>query len=263
MRIDSKYTQGFPRAFIEQVQHRLLGLSRPILRRQPAGDGSVALTFDDGPSPETTPHVLAALARAGARATFFLSGVRVAAHPDLAAAIVAAGHAVYGHGWEHVDLERAGPEAALAAARRAEAVLSALRPTPDPYLMRFPYNAGHRRGWMHRAMTPFHPDIRFASWSFSTRDWLLAEDCADLDAVAAKCAAKADEISRLDDLAGSVVLLHENPFGAAGALSASVARIFVPMVIERIQARGLAMDAMRAEPARRETARVETAWKAA
>ena len=257
MHIARKYTLFAHRVLPDRVYNRAFGLTRPIVRRQPDGVSSVALTFDDGPSPLTTPYILRELARAGARATFFLSGVRVAAHPDLAAAIVAAGHAVYGHGWEHVDLEQAGPEAALAAARRAEAVLSALRPTPDPYLMRFPYNAGHRRGWMHRAMTPFHPDIRFASWSFSTRDWLLAEECADLDAVAAKCAAKADEIGRLDDLPGSVVLLHENPFGAAGALSASVARIFVPMVIERIQARGLAMDAMRAEPARK-----ETAWEA-
>jgi peptidoglycan/xylan/chitin deacetylase (PgdA/CDA1 family) len=56
-----------------------------------------ALTFDDGPSPHTTPGLLEVLARHGGRATFFLIGERVAAHPELAAAIVAGGHEIGNH----------------------------------------------------------------------------------------------------------------------------------------------------------------------
>ncbi|GIF00423.1 polysaccharide deacetylase family protein [Paractinoplanes rishiriensis] len=56
-----------------------------------------ALTFDDGPHPATTPGLLPVLARHGARATFFLIGSRVAAHPELVAAIAAAGHEIGNH----------------------------------------------------------------------------------------------------------------------------------------------------------------------
>jgi peptidoglycan/xylan/chitin deacetylase (PgdA/CDA1 family) len=61
----------------------------------------VALTFDDGPSPLTTPRVLSALAAAGAKATFFVLGSKAEAHPDVLRAIVAAGHAVGVHGYDH------------------------------------------------------------------------------------------------------------------------------------------------------------------
>jgi len=229
----------------DQVYHRALGHLRPIVRRQPAGVRSVALTFDDGPAPETTAIVLRELARADARATFFLSGVRVAAWPALVADIVAAGHAVYGHGWEHTNLEQAGPEAALDAAREVEALLRRHRPTPSPYLIRFPYNAGHRRGWMHHAMRAFHPDVRFASWTHNTRDWTLADGCRDLDAVRAKCVAAADALGALPDLPGSIVLMHECPFGARGPLAPAVAGILLPEVLMRLAARGLHCDAIR------------------
>ncbi len=68
----------------------------------PAGvDPTVALTFDDGPHPEGTPAVLEVLARAGARATFFVIGEQVQRRRALAAEIVAAGHAVALHGYRH------------------------------------------------------------------------------------------------------------------------------------------------------------------
>jgi peptidoglycan-N-acetylglucosamine deacetylase len=61
----------------------------------------IALTFDDGPSPNTTPRVMAELAKTGARATFFLVGRKARAHPALVREIVAAGHELGLHGFEH------------------------------------------------------------------------------------------------------------------------------------------------------------------
>lgn len=67
----------------------------------PPGAGGVALTFDDGPHPEGTPAVLELLARAGARATFFVIGEQVRREPELVARIAAAGHQVALHGYRH------------------------------------------------------------------------------------------------------------------------------------------------------------------
>ena len=63
----------------------------------------VALTFDDGPGPFTC-EVLATLAAKDVKATFFLIGADVAAHPDEARRIVAAGHQVGNHSWSHPRL---------------------------------------------------------------------------------------------------------------------------------------------------------------
>src|SRR6185436_2618560 len=52
------------------------------LVRGPKGARGVALTFDDGPHPVHTPRVLDVLEKAGARATFFVIGRKVEAHPD-------------------------------------------------------------------------------------------------------------------------------------------------------------------------------------
>ncbi|MFC4496912.1 polysaccharide deacetylase family protein [Streptomyces ovatisporus] len=80
----------------------------PGLRRviSPALDGRgdpghVALTFDDGPDPRTTPHFLRELDLLGARATFFVLGSQLERYPELGRRIVAGGHELAVHGWQH------------------------------------------------------------------------------------------------------------------------------------------------------------------
>lgn len=72
----------------------------------PLDDHEVVLTFDDGPWPQTTPKVLAALARECVQATFFLIGKPASEHPDLVRRIAAAGHTVGHHTWTHRSLMR-------------------------------------------------------------------------------------------------------------------------------------------------------------
>lgn len=61
----------------------------------------VALSFDDGPDPVTTPQVAALLEEHGARGTFFCVGKRVAEHPEVVRRLVDAGHQVALHGHHH------------------------------------------------------------------------------------------------------------------------------------------------------------------
>jgi peptidoglycan/xylan/chitin deacetylase (PgdA/CDA1 family) len=61
----------------------------------------LALTFDDGPSPETTPRVLELLSAASVRATFFVVGRKAEQHPELIRALLAAGHELGLHGYDH------------------------------------------------------------------------------------------------------------------------------------------------------------------
>ncbi|WP_294226324.1 polysaccharide deacetylase family protein [uncultured Shimia sp.] len=61
----------------------------------------VALTLDDGPSPKYTAEVLDVLANFDAKATFFLTGQAVVAHPALVADIAAKGHEIGNHSFSH------------------------------------------------------------------------------------------------------------------------------------------------------------------
>lgn len=78
-----------------------LGMFVDVVRRGPEGARGVALTFDDGPSPEHTPKILDMLDEAGAKATFFVIGRKAEAHPEILREIVARGHAVGLHGHAH------------------------------------------------------------------------------------------------------------------------------------------------------------------
>jgi peptidoglycan/xylan/chitin deacetylase (PgdA/CDA1 family) len=69
--------------------------------RGPRGARGIALTFDDGPHPHWTPHVLGQLSKHGVSATFFLVGRKVEQHPEIVRAILAAGHAVGLHSYAH------------------------------------------------------------------------------------------------------------------------------------------------------------------
>lgn len=78
---------------------RALSRQRALLVQVPTDGSDVALTLDDGPHPSLTPRVLDVLARHDARATFFVLGSRVEAHPQVTREVVAAGHELGNHGW--------------------------------------------------------------------------------------------------------------------------------------------------------------------
>jgi peptidoglycan/xylan/chitin deacetylase (PgdA/CDA1 family) len=67
----------------------------------PCHGTDIGLTIDDGPHPTWTPLVLKLLARYRVTATFCLIGHNAAAHPQIVAAIVEAGHEVANHTWTH------------------------------------------------------------------------------------------------------------------------------------------------------------------
>jgi peptidoglycan/xylan/chitin deacetylase (PgdA/CDA1 family) len=126
----------------------------------------VALTFDDGPHPEGTPAVLEALARHGARATFFLVGEQVERWPELAAEIVTAGHAVGVHCQRHRNLLRLGPREVREDLDRATAVIAEGTGTA-PRLYRPPYGILNGAALRHSRRIGWAPLL----WSRHAADW--------------------------------------------------------------------------------------------
>jgi peptidoglycan/xylan/chitin deacetylase (PgdA/CDA1 family) len=187
--------------------------------RGPA-EGPVALTFDDGPDPTTTPTVLDALDRLDLAATFFCTGAHVARHPELVAEIAARGHAIGTHGFEHAHHLWRSPgwiardlDAALHASSAAGVTPLWYRPpygqASGPTLL-----AARRRG------------LRTVLWSGWGREW-AAPDAA---AVAARVRAALAP--------GAVVLLHDSDaFSPPGSVQRTLDAL--DTVAADLHARGL------------------------
>jgi len=102
----------------------------------PGSMGLLALTFDDGPS-EITPALLDVLKRKNVKATFFLQGDHVRAHPDLVRRIHREGHVIGNHSWSHRPFDTLSDAEALSEITRTnEAIRKITGVTPE--LFRYP-----------------------------------------------------------------------------------------------------------------------------
>ena len=102
--------------------------------------GHVALTFDDGPDPVSTPPLLAALEKVGWRATFFCLGSQVRRSPALTRELVSRGHELAVHGDSHRSQLRRPAGAVVTDVIRARDTIAATGETPVHWF-RPPYGA--------------------------------------------------------------------------------------------------------------------------
>lgn len=172
------------------------------------GSGNqVALTFDDGPDPRTTPAVLDTLDRLALTATFFCLGDQVARWPDLVRETVRRGHQVASHGYCHAHHLRRGPRWI---GRDVDASIDVLRDTGVvPRWFRPPY--GQVSGASMLAARSRR--LQLVLWSAWGREWAAP----DAGAVSRRV------INALTD--GAIVLLHDSdshspPGSAAKAIAA-------------------------------------------
>ncbi len=134
-----------------------------------AGVGSathVALTFDDGPDPASTPLFLRELDRLRYRATFFMLGEMVDKHPSIAEEVAAAGHEIAVHGYRHKSHLERTPGAVFDDAARAVDTIAATTGTA-PTWFRPPYGSvsfGTLRAAMRLGLAP-------VLWTCWGRDW--------------------------------------------------------------------------------------------
>jgi peptidoglycan/xylan/chitin deacetylase (PgdA/CDA1 family) len=93
------------------------------------GTRAVALTFDDGPDPVQTPQILALLDQYHIKATFCLVGQQVEKHPEVVRQIVAAGHTLCNHTWNHsLTIGKQKPEQIRADLSRTKDAIEAAAP---------------------------------------------------------------------------------------------------------------------------------------
>jgi peptidoglycan/xylan/chitin deacetylase (PgdA/CDA1 family) len=177
----------------------------------------VALTFDDGPSPEITPRVLEILRERNVKATFFSTGSQVERHPDLARLVTSEGHVIGNHTYSHPQLfcfltpRRLRDE--IERAQQAISQATGVRPRHfrSPVGLRHPL----------LAPTLDRASLELVLWQIRTYD--------------TRNVAAADLRRRILDRVrpGAIVLLHDRSSKGSRAMLAAL-----PDVIDRLRASG-------------------------
>jgi peptidoglycan/xylan/chitin deacetylase (PgdA/CDA1 family) len=190
--------------------------------------GHVALTFDDGPHPDATPELLRLLDIAGVHATFFVLGSMVDQHPGVARAIVAAGHELGVHGYEHRLMLRRGPLRTRDDLTRAVDTITSVTGVV-PRWWRPPYGVASTAALLAARRLGLRPVL----WTCWGRDWT------------ASCTADSvyrAVMRRLDR--GGTILLHDSDHAAAPKCWLATLAV-LPAVLTTCAARGLRVGPLR------------------
>ena len=182
----------------------------------------VALTFDDGPDPASTPRFLDALDGLGWKATFFALGMMVERAPGLLAEASAAGHEIGLHGWSHRSLLKRAPGPTRDDLRRSfDKVAEVTGVAPRWY--RPPFGLLTGSAWAQASRL----GMTSVLWSAWGRDWRAEANPATVVADVAGGV-----------LAGGCVLLHDSDCTSApGAWRAALGAL--PGLAELFAERGL------------------------
>jgi peptidoglycan/xylan/chitin deacetylase (PgdA/CDA1 family) len=132
------------------------------------GEKVVALTFDDGPWPDTTEQVLNILNQFNIKATFFWVGQALQQNPDVAKKVVAAGHAIGNHTWRHLMDDVDAPTAAEEIGNTAKLIYETTGVRTN--LFRPP------GGNMTGAMVPFAKQLKdiITLWEVDSNDYYVS-----------------------------------------------------------------------------------------
>jgi peptidoglycan-N-acetylglucosamine deacetylase len=213
----------------------------PVIRGHRIDARVMALTFDDGPSPDTTPRILDALRDASARATFFVLGKHAEHHPEVIERMVREGHEIANHGWTHGLLVFASPSGIRRELDNTARLLASYG-APHPTLFRAPH--GFRGPLLGRVVEKL--GYRVVGWSKGVFDTALPGS----EVIA--------ERSRQGMYPGAILLLHDADGNGSGDRSQTADAL--PKILRDMREQGLtpvtvselaAFEATRSRPWRR------------
>ncbi|MFJ5769411.1 polysaccharide deacetylase family protein [Psychrobacillus sp. NPDC093180] len=163
----------------------------------------VALTFDDGPNPESTTLILETLKKYNAKATFFMLGSRVSFYPEIVKEMKEAGHELGNHTWNHIDLTKASSEKIALEINNTSDVIEQASGS-KPTVFRPPYGAVNNAV---RTQT----SLPVVLWNVDTLDWKYRDANRLLEHVK-------DHVKE-----GSTILMHDIHMSTAEGLDAVLA----------------------------------------
>ncbi len=198
----------------------IAALPADLCRWRGTNVSGVALTFDDGPDPRTTPQVLDRLEQLSLSATFFCLGEQVVKHPALVSEIRQRGHQVETHGFRHEHHFVRSPQWVRADLDSAIEALEQVGNRPRWFRPPFGQTSGATM------MEARRHNLRLVLWSAWGREW----DEPDSSSVARRVQAGVGP--------GGIVLLHDADVQAPPGSSRRATEALGP-IAEDLHRRGL------------------------
>lgn len=190
--------------------------------RVDAKDKVVAITFDDGPSPDWTPRILDELKAADVKATFFMLGQHVLEYPDVARRVTAEGHEIGNHSFDHHGLFFYTVEEAEREVLKCEKAIKDVTGVSTRYF-RPP------KAWINdEEKAAFsHMGYKVILWSLNSKDWVTFDD--------KYIVAFIDKNVR----PGDIILFHDSGgvFGVDGGDRHETVKT-IPDLVRKLKARG-------------------------
>jgi peptidoglycan-N-acetylglucosamine deacetylase len=151
------------RALAHHGLNRLLAPFFGVITAVQTDEPVAALTFDDGPHPDTTPLILDILKAHNARATFFVVGQAAKQHPEVLERIMREGHELGNHTFDHPSLPRLSASEVATQVTRCAALI----PPQERQWFRPPY--GHLTAAICLQLRQLKQQV--VTWTFHCEDW--------------------------------------------------------------------------------------------
>lgn len=157
----------------------------------------IALTYDDGPFPDTS-RLTEVMRQEKVRATFFMLGQNVVRYPQTVKDVVATGSELANHSWNHASLPGLGTDAMRSQLRRTNQAIKEVAGI-EVTLMRPPYGATNQR------LDDVCRELGLAEiyWNVDTLDWKYSDSDRLIDYVLGHAAR--DKVVLMHDIHGSTV----------------------------------------------------------
>jgi peptidoglycan-N-acetylglucosamine deacetylase len=181
-----------------------------------AQQGTVALTFDDGPSPVFTKKVMKILNHYHINATFFVVGEMVKVHPKFLKQMVADGDVIGNHSWTHPVVPKLKGNALNKEVLDTENIIYQVIGV-KPHIFRFPYGAENKRVIKYVKSQGLIP----VNWGYTPDDYTRPGTAVIAQRVISHARS------------GQVILLHDGPAKREQTVAA------LPQIIEGIKKKGL------------------------
>jgi peptidoglycan-N-acetylglucosamine deacetylase len=201
---------------LKSVVRRMLN---PLILTRGSANG-IHLTFDDGPHPDHTRPILEALQRQNAKATFFMIGSEMERYPDLVGEVLARGHTIGFHSYAHRHPKDLSVDQSVADLRQS-------RDVAKRFGLRFRY---YRPPYGELSFAQIlwcaWNGVRVVLWSRESRDSFVIQP--------------EELVMWIDGLRtrdGDILLFHDDT---------SVTAVALPVVLERLSARGVQFLALEA-----------------
>lgn len=139
----------------------------------------LALTFDDGPNPTSTPVLLDGLKKRGVKVTFFVIGSNAKKYPDIIKREAEEGHIVGNHTYNHVEITKVSEEVARKEIMDTSKLVEEITGQPTQY-MRPPFGAWQKELEMELEVMPVLWNVDPLDWTTENEDEIVNKVVTDV-----------------------------------------------------------------------------------